>query len=82
MSDNVNQRLLERGAEIFDSLHKYEQDKYELAIKENDLDIVHQIVQQHEATERVEQFGGLINIEEFDATVKALRADRVRAPKL
>ena len=47
MSSNINTKLLENGAEIFDDLHKYEQARYEIAMDRDDLDTIYEIVQTH-----------------------------------
>ena len=47
MSQNVNTALFEKGAEIFDDLHKYDQARYEIAKDRDDLDTIYEIVQRY-----------------------------------
>ena len=47
MSNNINTKLLEDGAEIYDGLHKYEQARYDRAMDKDDIDTIYEIVQTH-----------------------------------
>ena len=47
MSSNINTKLLENGAEIYDDLHKVTQLKYDMAMDRDDLDTIYEIVQTH-----------------------------------
>ena len=47
MSNNINTKLLEDGAEIYDDLHKYEQARYDRAMDKDDIDTIYEIVQTH-----------------------------------
>ena len=47
MSSNINTKLLENGAEIYDDLHKVTQLKYDIAMDKDDLDTIYEIVQTH-----------------------------------